>query len=147
VRSAPPKTSHAGASSSRRARRPGEPSAADQPAVEADRVGPVERHRLLGRAVRGERVGERVHPGEEDPPRLGEGLLRFQHDRELGDVEAPTQTSVPAPASPAIALACAKASPASRSATGRYGGGRSRVSLIGRRGTKPRGLYYRARAG
>src|SRR5713226_6061523 len=50
-------------------RRPAEPRAAKQAAVEQNRIRPVETHFPLGRAMGGNRVCRRIHPGEKRPAR------------------------------------------------------------------------------
>ncbi len=72
-----------------RARRPGEAPAADQRAVDADRVRPVEGDRLFGRRVHRQRIGERGHSGIEGAPGGREPFFRLEHDRELGEIEPP----------------------------------------------------------
>ena len=71
------------------ANRPFQPHAADQPAVDADRVGPVEVDRLFRRRMHRQRIGERGRAGIDDAACLPERLVGLQHDGELGEVEAP----------------------------------------------------------
>ena len=108
-----------------RAVRPGQPAAADQAAIDADRVGPAERDRPLRRGVRQQRIGQRHHAGVERRRALRSGSSGSSTTANSARSKRPTCTSVPAPASAAIACACAKASPTSRSVTRRKGGGRS----------------------
>ena len=68
--------------------RPGEARPAHEPAIDPHRVGPIEGDRLLRRRVHGERVGERGQAGIESAPRRPQRLLRFQHHRELHEIEA-----------------------------------------------------------
>ena len=60
-----PNTSQAGGSSSRASCRPAEPPAADQPAIDADRVRPVDRRSASPAAHAPQRVGQRRHAGIE----------------------------------------------------------------------------------
>ena len=67
---------------------PGELRAADQAAIDVDRVGPDAGDRFLRRRVRGQRVDQRRHAGVEGAPRAAQRFLRLQHDREFGKIEA-----------------------------------------------------------
>ena len=84
-----PNTSHSGTSSSAQSVGPAEPGAAQQPAVEPDRVGPVETDLPLGRAVGGDRVGHGIHAGEERPARRYQGFVGFEHHGEFDQIVAP----------------------------------------------------------
>ena len=88
VRIMPPNTSQGGTSSSRDFLRPGEPAAADQSPIHVERVGPFDIDGGFRRRGGRERVGERRHAGVEDAARLPQRLLRFQHQREFGEIEA-----------------------------------------------------------
>jgi hypothetical protein len=66
---------------------PGEPTAADQTAIDTDRIGPFDRDRLFWRRAGRERVAKRDHAGIENAARRGERLLGLEHDGELGDIE------------------------------------------------------------
>ena len=68
--------------------RPRHARAADQPAVDKDRVRPVEGDHLLGRRMHEQRVGERRHPGIESAPREPQRLVRLHDQGELDQIEA-----------------------------------------------------------
>ena len=68
---------------------PAEPGAAQQSAVEPDRVGPVETDLPLRRAMRRYRVGQRIHAGKERPARRGQRFVGFEHHGEFDQVVAP----------------------------------------------------------
>ncbi len=68
--------------------RPGEANAADEPAVDQDRIGPIEADRLLGRGMRRERIAERAKPDIEGAPRQSQRFLGLEHDCKLGEIEA-----------------------------------------------------------
>ncbi len=84
-----PNTSQSGGSSSLAPLRPGEPPAADQPAIDADRIRPVDLDRLFRRRMGEQRVDQRHHAGVKRAPRGAQRLVRLQHDGELGEIEAP----------------------------------------------------------
>ena len=131
VRIMAPNTSQCGGSSSGPSGQ-AELPAADQPAVDADRVRPVERDRLLGRRMRRERVGERRHAGVERAPRAAQRLVRLEHDGEFGEVEAADDTPACRRRAPRRSpCAWANASPTSRSVTRRKAGGRSSAGANG----------------
>src|SRR5216110_737681 len=54
--------------------RPGEPRAADEPAIDAHRIRPVERDGQLGRSMHREVIAERGHTGVKATPRGFERL-------------------------------------------------------------------------
>ena len=66
--------------------RPAEPSAAEQPRIETDRVRPVERDLPLRRTMGGNRIGQRIHAGKECPARRAERFVGFEHHRELDQI-------------------------------------------------------------
>jgi hypothetical protein len=59
-----------------------EPAAADPRAVMAHLVRPDDLHRPVRRAMRGQCIGHRRHPGKERLPRLRQRPVGFEHDRE-----------------------------------------------------------------
>ena len=71
-----------------RALRPGDASAADQPAVDADRIRPVDLDRPFRRRIAQQRVDQRGHAEIERAPRGAQRLVRLQHHGELGEIEA-----------------------------------------------------------
>ena len=83
-----PNTSQAGGSFSGGTLWPAKPRAADEPTVDAHRVGPVERDGPLGWCVHRQRVGERDDAGIERATRGFQRLLGLQHDGEFGEIEA-----------------------------------------------------------
>ena len=88
VRIEAPKTSQSGAASLLGAVGPAEPAAADEAAIDIDRVRPFDRDRLFRWRRRRERVAERDHAGIEGAARGRERLFGLQHDGELGEIEA-----------------------------------------------------------
>ena len=114
-------------------RRPGHSAATDQATVDVDGVGPAEGDGTLRGGVHQQCIAQRHHAGVERPASARQRLLRLEHDGEFRKIEAPDVHERPAPSSAAIALACAKASPTSRSVTRWKGGGRSNAgAAVGR---------------
>jgi hypothetical protein len=66
---------------------PLQPHAAHQPAVDPDRIRPVERDRLFRRRMHRQRVREGGGTGIDGAPCLPERLVRLQHHGELREVE------------------------------------------------------------
>src|SRR5712691_625247 len=69
-------------------RRPTEPHAAVEAVVDAHRIRPDEIERLFRWRMDDERVGERHASGIEGAARGAQRLVRLEHDREFGEVEA-----------------------------------------------------------
>src|SRR5215216_2720438 len=67
--------------------RPAEARAADQPAIDADAIGPVDIDRFLRWRVHRECVGERAHPGIERAPSCAQRFLRLQYHGKLCEIE------------------------------------------------------------
>ena len=72
-----------------RALRPGQPAAAHQPAIDRNRIRPIDGDGGFRLRVRCERIGQRRHAGIERAPRLRQRLVRLQHHGEFGKIEAP----------------------------------------------------------
>ena len=77
--------------------RPAEPQPADEPAIEQHGVGPAKLHLPLGRAMRRERVADRVHGGEMRAARRNERLVGLQHYGEFEKIVAPHPDERPCP--------------------------------------------------
>jgi len=69
--------------------RPCEARAAHQPAIDQDGVRPGDVDGGFRLRHRGQRVDQRHHAGIERATRSAQRLLRFQHQREFGEIEAP----------------------------------------------------------
>ncbi len=69
--------------------RPAEPPAADEAAVDADRVGPIDRYLLVRRRIGAQGVGQRHHPGIEGAARGVQWLVGFEHHRKFREIEPP----------------------------------------------------------
>jgi hypothetical protein len=70
-----------------RRRRPSHPPAADQPAVNPDRVWPVDRDDLVWRRIGAKSIRERDHAGIERAPRCAQGLVRLEHHGKFCKIE------------------------------------------------------------
>src|SRR3954471_2352358 len=68
--------------------RPAQPSAAEQPRVEPDRIRPVERDLPLRRTMGCDRIGQRIHPRKECPARRAQRFVGFEHHRKLDQIVA-----------------------------------------------------------
>ena len=68
--------------------RPGDAAAADQAAVDADRIRPLDLDHPFRRRIAQQRVGQRDHAQIERAPRGAQRLVGLQHDGELGEIEA-----------------------------------------------------------
>src|SRR5260221_4614327 len=77
---------------------PAEPPAADQTAVDADRVGPIDCHRLVRRRVGAQGVGQRHHPRVDGTARGAQWLFCLEHNHELSQVRTPDINTTTRPA-------------------------------------------------
>ena len=127
VRIMAPNTSQSGGSSSSASSGQAEPAAADQPAIDPDRVGPVE-GRSVSPAARARRArrASADHAGIEGAARLPQRLVGLQHHREFGKVEAADKDERPGALLGRDApWRARRRRPTSRKVTRRKGGGKS----------------------
>jgi hypothetical protein len=68
--------------------RPSQPPTPDKSPINEDGTGPIENELLFRRGIRNQCVGERGHAGIKGPTCRAQRLVRFEHHRELGKVEA-----------------------------------------------------------
>ena len=106
---------------------PGEPPAANEAAVDIDRVRPFDDDRLFRRRPRRERVAQRNHPGIEYAARGSERLVRLQHNSKLGEVKTADGYERSSAERGGMGARMGESVANPRSTTTRNGGGRSRM--------------------